>query len=255
LLTLLIAWECHWHIAQQTLGIWPSLPWGLLPAFVLAWLAQKDLKPTWPVAANENTFRVAVCLPIAVAAAAWTVWANLTESGDPRWLPYWPLINPLDISVALALLSIGLWWTALDRQQRSQCWRGDPRGLIAIAATIVFIWLNAALIRTLHHNFGAPLTAYGIARSTLVQASLSIFWGVLGFAAMMVAARRHWRYLWMTGAGLMIVVVAKLFLVDLSNVGTVARIASFLSVGALLLVTDYFAPLPPRASDAVDTAE
>ena len=40
---------------------------------------------------------------------------------------------------------------------------------------------------------------------------------------------------------------AKLFLIDLSNVGTVARIASFLSVGLLLLVTGYLAPLPPRA--------
>jgi uncharacterized membrane protein len=45
---------------------------------------------------------------------------------------------------------------------------------------------------------------------------------------------------------LMIVVVAKLFLIDLSNVGTIARITSFLTVGALLLVTGYLAPLPPR---------
>jgi uncharacterized membrane protein len=44
----------------------------------------------------------------------------------------------------------------------------------------------------------------------------------------------------------MVVVVAKLFLVDLSNVGTIARIMSFLTVGALLLVTGYLAPLPPR---------
>jgi uncharacterized membrane protein len=75
---------------------------------------------------------------------------------------------------------------------------------------------------------------------------LSIFWGVLGFAAMTFAAKQHWRYVWLVGAGLMGVVVAKLFLVDLSNVGTIARITSFLSVGALLLITGYLAPLPPR---------
>jgi uncharacterized membrane protein len=63
---------------------------------------------------------------------------------------------------------------------------------------------------------------------------------------MLIAARRRWRSVWLTGAALMIVVVAKLFLVDLSSVGTIARIASFLSVGALLLATGYFAPLPPR---------
>lgn len=111
---------------------------------------------------------------------------------------------------------------------------------------MVFLWLNAALIRSLHHNFGAPITVYGMSHSTLVQASLSIFWGVLGFAAMTLAARQHWRYVWIVGAALMIVVVAKLFLIDLSNVGTIARITSFLTVGALLLVTGYLAPLPPR---------
>ena len=44
----------------------------------------------------------------------------------------------------------------------------------------------------------------------------------------------------------MIVVVAKLFLIDLSSIGTIARIASFLTVGVLLLVTGYLAPLPPK---------
>jgi uncharacterized membrane protein len=57
---------------------------------------------------------------------------------------------------------------------------------------------------------------------------------------------------WIIGAGLMVVVIAKLFLVDLSSIGTIARIASFLTVGALLLVTGYLAPLPPRDSEHVN---
>jgi uncharacterized membrane protein len=44
----------------------------------------------------------------------------------------------------------------------------------------------------------------------------------------------------------MVVVVAKLFFVDLSNLGTLGKITSFLTVGALLLVTGYLTPLPPR---------
>jgi uncharacterized membrane protein len=44
----------------------------------------------------------------------------------------------------------------------------------------------------------------------------------------------------------MIVVVLKLFLVDLSSIGTVPRIVSFMVVGALLLATGYWAPLPPK---------
>ena len=35
-----------------------------------------------------------------------------------RWLPYVPLLNPLDVSVALCLAALALWWTSLDLQQR-----------------------------------------------------------------------------------------------------------------------------------------
>jgi len=40
-------------------------------------------------------------------------------------------------------------------------------------------------------------------------------------------------------------VVAKLFLLDLSQHGSVERIASFIGAGLMLLVMGYFAPLPP----------
>jgi uncharacterized membrane protein len=44
----------------------------------------------------------------------------------------------------------------------------------------------------------------------------------------------------------MAVVVGKLFIVDLSQVGTVERIVSFIVVGLLMLVIGYFSPVPPR---------
>ena len=50
----------------------------------------------------------------------------------------------------------------------------------------------------------------------------------------------------------MTVVVAKLFLIDLGNSGTVERIVSFIGTGALLLVVGYFAPVPPRQDNDAD---
>jgi uncharacterized membrane protein len=41
-------------------------------------------------------------------------------------------------------------------------------------------------------------------------------------------------------------VVVKLFLVDLSGVGTVERIVSFIVVGVLMLVIGYLSPVPPK---------
>ncbi len=250
LLALVIAWESSWHIEFHASGVWPHLPWGLVPALLLALVGRRRLMPVWPMAQFAQTYRVLAAVPLAVVTSLWIVFSNLTNAGDPGWLPYLPLLNPLDVSVALCLAALGLWWTSLDAEQQSALW-SDERGSWIVAAALTFLWLNSALIRSLHHNFGAPLTFRGIANSTLVQASLSIFWGLLGFMAMTVAARQRWRHVWLVGAALMIVVVAKLFIIDLSSIGTIARIASFLTVGALLLVTGYLAPLPPRKSDEV----
>jgi uncharacterized membrane protein len=246
LLILLTATEASWQLSQHVGGVWPALPWGLAPAFALAILSRASPRPVWPIARHIHTYRFIAALPLAIACCVWILGINLTSDGDPVWLRYIPLLNALDVSVALCLVSLGVWWASLDAEQRTQLQLIDPRAVFALFAGLMFLWLNAALIRALHHTVDTPLTLHGIASSTLVQASLSIFWGVLGFAAMTFAARSKRRLAWIAGAVLMSVVVVKLFLVDLSNTGTIARIASFLSVGALLLVTGYLAPLPPR---------
>lgn len=249
-IALVAAWELNWQALRQAGGVWPSLSWGVVPALMLALIGARRPRPQWPLAAHIGTYRMQGAVPLAAALGTWIVVASLTQTGDPVWLPYIPVFNPLDIAVALSLTSLALWWTSLDEQQRSRRWQIDPRILMGCIAAIVFLWLNSALIRSLHHGFGAPITLYGMARSTLIQSALSIFWGLLGFIAMTTAARQRWRYVWMVGAGLMVVVIAKLFLVDLSSIGTLARIASFLTVGALLLITGYLAPLPPKSSQS-----
>ena len=77
----------------------------------------------------------------------------------------------------------------------------------------------------------------------------SLFWTLLALGAMVAGTRRASRPLWLLGAGLMAVVVGKLFLVDLSNIGTVERIVSFLGVGVLMLVIGYLAPVPPKEGE------
>jgi uncharacterized membrane protein len=247
MIALVLAWETHWQVAERTVGVWPAVAWGAAIVLTLAMLSRRRAWPRWPLARHEAAYRVRGALPLAAATCLWILFVNLTNAGDPAWLPYVPLLNPLDVTTALAFAVLALWWTSLSSARRLALWRGDARVLIGCVAMLVFLWLNAALIRALHHNWGAPITLRGLGSSTLIQSSLSIFWGILGLAAMTLAARRTWRYVWLIGAGLMVVVAAKLFLVDLSKIGTVARIASFLTVGVLLVVTDYVAPLPGKA--------
>ena len=40
--------------------------------------------------------------------------------------------------------------------------------------------------------------------------------------------------------------MTKLFSVDLADIGTIARIVSFVVVGGLILVIGYVSPLPPK---------
>ncbi len=71
-------------------------------------------------------------------------------------------------------------------------------------------------------------------------------------SVMLLAKQLAHRLIWIAGAGLMGVVVIKLFLVELSNSGSVERIVSFIVVGLLLLLIGYFAPLPPARYEEVE---
>jgi uncharacterized membrane protein len=62
---------------------------------------------------------------------------------------------------------------------------------------------------------------------------------------MLLGASRHKRMTWLVGASLLGVVVAKLFWVDLSRIGSIERIVSFVGVGVLMLVVGYYSPMPP----------
>ena len=79
----------------------------------------------------------------------------------------------------------------------------------------------------------------------LFHAAVAVLWGLLALGCMVAANRFRHRSVWFTGAGLLAVVVVKLFVVDLSESGTVSRIVSFLAVGGLMLVVGFFTPLPP----------
>jgi len=86
--------------------------------------------------------------------------------------------------------------------------------------------------------------------SMLVQAGLSIVWTLIALPLMVLGNRLGRRELWLIGAALIALVVAKLFFVELGNRGGLERIVSFIGVGVLLLVVGYFAPLPARKADA-----
>jgi uncharacterized membrane protein len=170
--------------------------------------------------------------------------ASIGSAGDPQPLPYLPLLNPLDLTQGLALATLAYTWLTLHRAGLA---RAVPPPLAAWAlGGLGFLWLNTLLLRALHQWGGIPYRLDSLFDSGLVQATVAIFWTLCGVAGMVVAARRRWQALWLVAAGLLGVVVLKLFVVDLAYRGTVERIVAFIAVGLLLLVVGYVSPMPPR---------
>jgi uncharacterized membrane protein len=250
LLTPLLAWELHWLIEQGAPGVWPLLAWALIPGAVLLTLSQRGSALPWPVAGRLPAYLVLAAGPVAALAWLWIVYANAASNGDPTPLPYVPLLNPLDLATLAVLFAIALWMRAI-RQQALVSTAPEPTAtLYGTLGAGAFIGANGGLLRTLHHLADIEYGLEPMLRSTLVQAALSIFWSLLALAVMVVATRRRLRALWLSGAALMGVVVVKLFLVELSRVGSVERIVSFIVVGMLMLLIGYLSPVPPRRAQA-----
>jgi uncharacterized membrane protein len=217
-----------------------------VPAVVLAVLTASPARRTWPVSKHEKSYLLYGAVPLAAFLAAWTIFANFTSNGDPAPLPYVPLLNPLDITQALVFVLVAYWLLTLRTLGYAEKQGSTPTALYSLFAGATFIWANGVLLRTLHHWADVPFQLETMLRSVLVQAAFSILWSILALAVMIFATRRALREVWLTGAALMGVVVIKLFIVELSHVGTVERIVSFIGVGIFLLVIGYFSPVPPR---------
>jgi len=67
------------------------------------------------------------------------------------------------------------------------------------------------------------------------QLALSGFWAALGFAAILAGLLRRRRALRLGGLGILALAVGKVFLVDLAQLESIWRVASFLALGLLLL--------------------
>jgi uncharacterized membrane protein len=253
LLIALVSWEVAWAIDQgvRGSGSWPAIAWALVPAVAVIALVRSAKRTGWPVGPHRETYGALVGGGLAAYLALWILITNLTLSGDPYPLAFVPLLNPLDLAELFVLLVLLRYWLHLRAgayQVHAQVGDAGPLGSLAVLA---FVWLNAALLRTLHYWAGVPLELEALLRSTLVQTSVSIFWAVLALGMMLLATRRGVRIIWLVGATLLAVVIGKLFLIDLSRVGTIERIVSFVVVGVLMLVVGYFSPLPPSsASDS-----
>jgi uncharacterized membrane protein len=227
---------------------WRWLGWALLPSAYL-WLMALPRRWPWPLSAYPREYRVLAAAPLALLMLGWFWLANIAIAGDAEPLAYLPLLNPLELGLLFALGAVFAWarmgLAELGADAVRSQWLTQ-----AVAGASLFALLTAMVMRTAHHWGGVPYQLDALLDSMLVQAGLSIVWTLIALPLMVLGNRLGRRELWLIGAALIALVVAKLFFVELGNRGGLERIVSFIGVGVLLLVVGYFAPLPARQEEA-----
>ena len=138
----------------------------------------------------------------------------------------------------LAALALALRWQLGDARTLS------PRRIVLLSA-LAFVWITSVVLHAVHHWGGVPWSDTLLSTS-LAQTSLTVTWSVLGVLGWVIGSRRGQRMLWLAGAVLMGVVLAKLVLVDRQHLGNLLGIGSFIAYGLLCTVVGYLAPAPPR---------
>ena len=248
LLAMAGAIELSWQVGHAVQGsrVWPLISWALVPVLLLVAASSRGVQARWPVQQHSHAYVWTGIVPLVVFLYVWSLQANWNSNGSPAPLPYIPLLNPQDMMQMLVFAATIGWWQSLRTAGIEQAARIPNNWKWGLFGALVFYWLNGVLLRTLHHWGGVPYDFGTMLRSALAQTAVSIFWTVLALGAMLFATRRVNRWVWLSGAGLMAVVVIKLFIVDLAKVGGVERIVSFIAVGLLMLVIGYVAPVPPR---------
>jgi uncharacterized membrane protein len=254
LLTLVLALEAGWWTERVASGSWAAAASSAVIGVMALLVWRFRHHPDWPVPVHPGSYLAASMLLVSAQVLYLTALGVLQAGASDPW-PYLPVLNPFDLAMLFAMLTAALSLAVIRRDAGAITFPAlkpffHPYRLMLAGA--FFLMTTCALVRAVHHFSALPWNLSAMYDSVIVQAVLSIYWGLLGFAGMIWGARSAHRPIWLAGAGLMVLVVIKLFVIDLGNTGTLERIVSFIGIGALLLVVGYFAPVPPHRAAETD---
>ncbi|WDJ89067.1 DUF2339 domain-containing protein [Xanthomonas campestris] len=211
-----------------------AAPWLIVAALGLlrwSWIA-------WPQGASFAPARTALLSCVfGVLGVGWVLVLLDPVSASP--LPWLPLLNPAELAQLAVLALLARWAWSAQSPVLLQRWRVTALGVLGWAL------LTGSTLHSVHH-WGAVPWDTQLLGATLSQTSLTIVWSVLGVLGWVIGSRRGQRGLWLGGALLMGLVLAKLVLVDRQHLGNLLGIGSFMAYGLLCTVVGYLAPAPPR---------
>ncbi|MGV8960980.1 MAG: DUF2339 domain-containing protein [Stenotrophomonas sp.] len=240
----LLAWYLgeRFQLAEGWVGMLLALPWLLLAVMSMRrwrWLAQ-------PLGAAFDAYQPALQAVVFAALGLWWL-LSLASAGSAAPLPWIVVFNPLELAqvALLVLVAMRLWQGADER---------IPAARMVGVALAALVLVTVMTLRATHHWGGEPWND-ALPGSRLAQTSLTVVWSLLGVVGWVSGSRRGQWGLWLAGAILMGVVLAKLLLIDRGNLGDLFGIAAFIAYGLLCTLVGWLAPAPPRRVQAAENLE
>lgn len=256
--TFLITWEGSWHLLNvlNSSDGW-YLAFIALPTLTLSALLR--YLPIWPFNVQSERLQQYLATIMHTLLGVWLL-VILLSSGSATPIFWLPIVNPLTITVVSAMLLFllsgksGFIIQMMGLMKTENLVKTvDLNKKLLFVAVYLFVYMNVEILRAVHHYSAVSWELDSLLKSDLSQTALSIYWTVTGLLGAVLSSRMKHRKLWLSCAGLLIIVVAKLFIIDMSANNTVERIVSFIAVGVLLMLIGYFSPLPPKVT--TDSAE
>lgn len=215
-----------------SLTLFPSMPFisvVILPLVFAGWSYMQAPNSIWSQLWQAKSVLLLMFI--------WIVSSQLLS--EQAFNLYWmPVLNPFDL-ISLAMLLGSIWMLLLQLRA------GLDRGIVAILMVLSLLWLSSYIVlRALHVYLDTPYNTRLIWENATIQLAFTLLWVGLALISMSLATRKQLRSMWILGASILFIVTLKLVLLDLSHVGTLTRVISFLGAGLVMLMIAYIAPIP-----------
>ncbi|MBF0257457.1 MAG: DUF2339 domain-containing protein [Desulfamplus sp.] len=130
LLIFILSHETAWAVKQfvnpsdyslipyDHLLVWSKICWGVVPALFILFLIHKGELLKWPVGKHAEYYFGKGITILTFFLILWILRSNFYH-GDPLFVPYIPLINPLELSQCFVLIVLAFWTFALPYTKNS----------------------------------------------------------------------------------------------------------------------------------------
>ena len=108
MLAALGAKELHWAANEYTAfhSAWSVASVAVVPALLMLASASRAAESRWPVSENGRAYRSIANAVLAAGLIVWSLYANATHDGTSTPLPYFPLLNALDLAHGLVGIAL-----------------------------------------------------------------------------------------------------------------------------------------------------